>query len=368
MKGFFFAPAVLIFMTVPPESAARPLSGDAPGGADSLHAGRIEDVHLRSQQFEIAGNLYLPSGGRSPHPLVIWVSGSGPSVRLVKNRETIKLVNCFLDGGVAYFRIDKPGSGDSKGTLNDDSLFAQLSTIVVDVVGTLKKHPLIDAGKMGLFGSSQAGYIMPGVIAACPGISFMIGSSCPGENSIDQWNYLLEHQLLCEGVPPSRAKKSVEMFTRLRCTTERSEFDEAIRYFDEFPILVKSLGYDSSFSQKARSWWPREIDPNDESHFDPITLMEKACIPLFLAYGAHDRQIDPAQAIRAYRAACARSGNTRLKIVILPDSDHNMSLSSGCLSEIESLNRANAYRIDPEYLRTVTEWIEEIAGTDIPVR
>ncbi|HTY58973.1 MAG TPA: hypothetical protein VMF59_09150 [Bacteroidota bacterium] len=361
MRIPFIAPFCLAIRVAVPAPAAP---GEIPAGSgdDSLHAGRVEEVHVRSQHFDVAGNLYLPREGTSPHPLVIWVSGSGPSTRFVKSRESVKLVNCFLDGGAAYFRIDKPGSGDSRGAINDDSVFAQLSAIVVDAVEKLRTHPFIDPGKIGLCGSSQAGYIMPKVIAQCPAIAFMIGSSCPGENSIEQWNYLLERQLACVGVPPARAKKSVEMFMRLRSTGNRAEFDQAVGYFDAYPMVIKSLGYDSSFSRRARAWWPRTIDLNDESHFDPITLMEKTRIPLFLAYGAHDRQIDPEQAISAYRAACRRSGNTRLRIALLPQSDHNMSLSGGCLNEIESLNRAGAYRFDPDYLRTMKEWIAELAA------
>ena len=339
-----------------------------PGGSqhvradDTVHAGRIEKVVFRSQHFEIVGNLYLPTAGKSPHPLVIWVSGSGPSIRTVKNAETIKLVNCFLDRGVAYFRIDKPGSGDSKGVLHDDSLFAQLSRIVVDAVGTLKKHRQIDPTRIGLFGSSQAGYIMPLAISRCKDIAFMIGSSCPGENSIKQWNYLLEMQMLCEGTPPEKAQTSVEMFNLLRCTTEKATFDSAREYFVKNPMILRSLGYDSSFAEKARSWWPRMIDLNDESHFDPVVLIEKIHIPLYLVYGGRDRQINPEQAMFAYRDACLKAGNKRIRIVLLPLSDHNMSLSDGCLSDIESLNKSNNYKLDPAYLETIKGWVGELVG------
>jgi pimeloyl-ACP methyl ester carboxylesterase len=329
---------------------------------DSLHVSRIVEVTFQSQSFEIVGNLYLPENATPPHPLVVWISGSGPSYRVVKNKETVKLVNCFLDRGIAYFRIDKPGCGDSKGKLNDDSLFAQLSTIVVDAIAKFKTNPAVDFRKIGLFGSSQAGYIMPKVISICSDVAFMIGSSCPGENSIDQWNYLLEHQMVCEGTTPERAKKSVEMFDVLRCTSIKSEFDRALEYFEKHPMTVKSVGYDSSFSQKVRSWWPREIDLNDESHLNPMTLIEKTRIPLYLVFGAHDKQIDPIQAISAYKAACEKSGNKRVRIVMLPNCDHNMSLSDGCLNEIESLNRSNSYRLDPAYLETIKEWIEDIIG------
>ena len=106
-----------------------------------LHISKIEELSFSSNQFVIAGNLYLPINNEFPkYPLVIWVSGSGPSFRTIKNADTKKLVNCFLDAGYAYFRMDKPGSGDSKGILNDDSLFSQRSDIVVDAVKLHEKH------------------------------------------------------------------------------------------------------------------------------------------------------------------------------------------------------------------------------------
>ena len=326
----------------------------------TLHATGVEEITFRSGQFEIVGNLYEPLSVTSPHPSVIWVSGSGPSFRRVTSKETVKLMNCFLDRGFAYFRIDKPGSGDSKGKIHDDSVFAQLSDIVVSAVMKLKTRTMIRKDAIGIFGSSQAGYIMPLAVTKCPDITFMIGSSCPGENSIDQWNYLLEKQMICEGVPEQKARKAGEMFAILRTAVRKSEFDSAIAYFEKSPLVINSVGYDSSFVSGARSWWPRTIDLSDEAHYNPITLVEHIHTPIFLVYGSHDKQIDPLQAINAYTIALKRAGNNLARIVLLKESDHNMSLSSGCLNDINDLSRTGQYRLDPEYLKTIGSWIDEL--------
>lgn len=326
-----------------------------------LHISRIDEIKFASGRFDVAGNLYLPQKESKKYPLVIYVSGSGPSYRIVRLPETKKLLNCFLDEGVAFFRIDKPGYGDSKGKLSDDSLFAELSDVVVDAIKKLKGHEQIDSGLIGVFGGSQAGYIMPLAISKCRDIKFMMGSSCPGENSIDQWNYLIGKQMICEGYTETQSKKYVEMFNTLRCTNDKSKFDEAISFFEKNPMKIKSISYDSSFVDRARKWWPREINENDESHFNPIALIEKFTVPVFMLYGEKDTQINPVQGIASYEEALKKAGNKFYRLKMLKGTDHNMSVTtSGCLLEIHERNKSGNYFFNPEYFSTVREWIKEI--------
>lgn len=349
----YFSVFLFVFLFVPLEYFSQ-VNSEIPFSFSS-----IEEVRFQSAHFEVVGNLYLPKSENKKSPLVIWVSGSGPSFRTVKTKQTIRLVNCFLDAGIAYFRIDKPGSGDSKGELNDNKLFDQLSQIVVDAINVLKVHPKIDPELIGLFGSSQAGYIMPLAAVKSKEIKFIMGSSCPGENSIEQWNYLIEKQMICEVISPERAAKNVEMFSILRTTSDKNRFDEAINYFAENPMIIKSLNYDSTFAERALRWWPRKIDENDESHFNPITVIEKLSIPIFMVYGDMDTQIDPLQAIDAYEKALKKSANLFYRVEMINGVDHNMCPSStGCLNEISELNRAGTYTYSEKYYRIVRNWIQ----------
>lgn len=263
-----------------------------------------------------------------------------------------------MDNGVAYFRIDKPGYGDSKGKLNDDSLFIQLSNVITSAVNSLIKLPIIDSTKIGLFGSSQAGYIMPIAATKSEKISFIIGSSLPGENSIDQWNYLIQKQMLCEGYSEEKARMNIQMFRLLRCTENKDQFDEALNYFSTNPMIIKSVGYDSTFAEQAKTWWPRKIDSTHQSYFNPVSLIEKLRIPIFLIFGENDTQIDPVQAIEAYKSAFYKSGNNQNRIVLLNKTDHNMSITkTGCLNEIAKLQKEGKYNFNKEYLDTIRNWI-----------
>jgi dipeptidyl aminopeptidase/acylaminoacyl peptidase len=349
----YFISAILIFFFVQNHSSAG-LVDDI-----TLAVSSIEEIRFSSGEFEIVGNLYLPqSTSNQNFPLVIWVSGSGPSFRTVKSKQTIRLINCFLAAGIAYFRIDKPGSGDSKGELNDEKLFDQLSQICVDAINVLKLHPKIDANFIGLFGSSQAGYIMPLAASKTSDIKFIMGSSCPGENSIDQWNYLLEKQMLCEGIDSARAAKNIKMFSLLRLTDSKDEFDNAIGYFENNPMIVRSLNYDSTFAIQAKNWWPRVIDEKDELHFNPITVIEKLTIPIFMVYGDKDTQINPFQAIDAYNNALQKAGNNFYRIELINGVDHNMCPSnSGCLNEIAEQNRSGIYSFSEKYYDVIKNWI-----------
>lgn len=357
MRTHFIKIITLIYILL---TAANTMSQNILQRDTALHCGKIEVLRFASQNFSVTGNLYLPVEVQSNYPAVIWVSGSGPSYKTITNKETVKLVNCFLDAGFAYFRMDKPGYGDSEGEINDDSTFAKLSDVTVEAVNTLMNHPRIDANKIGLFGSSQAGYIMPLAVSKCGDIKFMIGSSCPAENSIEQWNYLLEKQMMCEGTDPIRAKLNAEKFLVLRTTEDKNEFDDAVEYFRKNPMIVRSLGYDSSFAEKARDWWPRKIDKKDEMHFDPSSMIPEIRIPVYMVYGRNDKQIDPVQAAATYSSLLSEAGNDSCEIITLENCDHNMSLSSGCMNEISELNKKKEYFYDPEYLQLIEKWITRL--------
>ncbi len=324
-----------------------------------LNAGSIDEIKFSSGKFEISSNIYIPATKAQKYPLVIWVSGSGPSYKTVQSVQAKKIINLFLQRGIAYFRIDKPGYGDSKGKVDDANLFSQLSEIVVDAVNILKKRTEIDSTRIGLFGSSQAGYIMPIAASKSKLISFIIGSSCPGENSIDQWNYLIYKQMLCEGYSKKRAMKNAEMFNILRTTSDKAKFDEALIYFEKNPMIIKSVNYDSTLINGARTWWPREIDVNDESHFNPVTLIQKLNIPVYMVYGENDTQIDSKQAYAAYRNALSKSGNKYFGVEMLKGVDHNMcSTETGCLNEINRLNKEGKYKYSQLYFDVINNWIK----------
>ena len=144
-------PATAATTTTTPPVVTTPPATEPPPGPTTIEVG------FTAGEFELVGDLVLP-GGDGPHPAVILVSGSGPQTRTsIPDYATLK--RKLSDAGFAVFSWDKPGSGESKGEV----LFAigQGAEILVAGIAHLRTRADIDPTRIGLWGLSQAGWIMP---------------------------------------------------------------------------------------------------------------------------------------------------------------------------------------------------------------
>jgi pimeloyl-ACP methyl ester carboxylesterase len=320
-----------------------------------LNFSSVEKISFNTHQFQIVGNLYLPKS-TAPYALVIWIHGSGPDLRASKFPGTA-FINTFLDNGFAYFRYDKPGSGDSKGQFTDSLLFQERAQIVSAAVDLLKKRPDIDSTRIGLVGSSQAGYVIPIVLSTRNDIAFMIGLSLPAETGHEQWAYLLKMQLIYEGYSKEKAEEFRRMYLRLIRSANYQEFLETIRYFENNPVHISSLnGYDENFAKSLHDWWP--LDWTKAQSFDPMELMKGVKIPALIVYGVKDTQVDPHQGADAYKNVFRAAGNPFYEVISIPDADHNMFLAmTGSLKEQKERNHSE---LSPVLVENVRKWLTKL--------
>jgi dipeptidyl aminopeptidase/acylaminoacyl peptidase len=119
----------------------------------------IEEITFESGSFHIVGDLRLPAG-KAHFPAVLFVHGSGPADRTLFGAY-LPIMERMLRLGYAVFSWDKPGTGESTGELSGTRVYHQRAQIVLDAIEVMKKHPDIDQGRIGLWGISQGGYVMP---------------------------------------------------------------------------------------------------------------------------------------------------------------------------------------------------------------
>jgi dienelactone hydrolase len=115
-------------------------------------------VHFTCWGAVLAGTLYLPLGdGR--HPAVVWVHGSGEEPRLGYGA----IVAPLVQAGVAVFSYDKRGVGQSEGDCcpGDQNHFNLLAADADGAVVAVRSRPDIDAARVGFYGASQAGWVVP---------------------------------------------------------------------------------------------------------------------------------------------------------------------------------------------------------------
>jgi pimeloyl-ACP methyl ester carboxylesterase len=88
------------------------------------------------------------------------VHGSGEALRLTYDAPVAREL---VRAGVAVFAYDKRGVGESHGECcpGDDGHFNLLAADVDGALAALHNRPDIDAARIGLFGASQAGWVVP---------------------------------------------------------------------------------------------------------------------------------------------------------------------------------------------------------------
>jgi len=321
------------------------------GGQSDKDIYTREEVCFDSAHFKIVGDLHIPNPNKR-QPAIIFVHGDGPARRSPSGKPN-RIMRSFLDTGFACLFYDKPGYGESTGKFTGGKLFEERASILVDAVNVLKKHPAINPEQIGLWGISQAGYVMPKAITVTKDIAFMIAISCPAMDSVDQSAYLVEKQILCEGYDEAEAKKARQYFRqRARAKTYR-EYLEAAEYLDQNPF-IRSIKWGGIRSEDRFS----PLLPSNEGFFNPITLIEKITIPVLTIFGEKDTQIDPFQGAEAYEKALKKAGNRFYRVKLFPEADHGIIIAkTGCMKEQRERYRSS---YAPGYIELMQNWLDSL--------
>jgi pimeloyl-ACP methyl ester carboxylesterase len=121
-------------------------------------APKSESVRFPSRDATLAGDIHLPAG--EPIGGLVLVHGSGREPRMTD------LARIFASDGFAVLTYDKRGVGESGGDFEQtyNISWDNLHLLAADAdaaVATLAAHPALDGKPIGLFGISQAGWIIP---------------------------------------------------------------------------------------------------------------------------------------------------------------------------------------------------------------
>ncbi len=130
----------------------------------------------------LSGTLYLPTSP-GPHPALVFVHGSGPQTRL----DNWSMADRFARAGIACLSFDKRGTGKSTGDW-EQADFDVLADDVLAAVERLRARPEIQADQIGLWGVSQAGWVIPLAANKSDHVAFCIpvsgGAVSPAEQEL----------------------------------------------------------------------------------------------------------------------------------------------------------------------------------------
>ncbi len=149
------------------------------GTKDQTNAHSTINVSYESEGVTMAGELWLPEK-KGPHPAIVLGHGSGRAQKHHGNA----MARHFVQMGFAVLTHDKRGVGGSGGTYVQryNASESNLTLLAKDIsagVNFLKARDDIDQSQIGLWGVSQAGWILPIVTDLQPDIKFTILISGP---------------------------------------------------------------------------------------------------------------------------------------------------------------------------------------------
>ncbi|NUO79985.1 alpha/beta fold hydrolase [candidate division KSB1 bacterium] len=220
LNGLVLVCVTLILAACKNDSPTTPPENDAPKGAG--------DFAIKNGEVTIAGTLDLPSTP-GPYPVMIFIPGSGQ-----ETREADRPVrDILLPRGVALFRYDKRGLGQSTGAYqnvnlqNSTQLIPERASDVLAIVNFLATHQDINPKQIFLWGTSQGAWVAPLVANQTDKVAFIIcvngGGSSVGVEiyyddladnaslSIEQLTAMLANYTGAHGYDPTAALQALNV-------------------------------------------------------------------------------------------------------------------------------------------------------------
>lgn len=313
-----------------------------------------EEISFDSGKFHVVGELRKPEA-EEKYPAVIMVHGDGRATS-TQGGWYFPMMEGFLRAGYACFSYDKPGYGRSKGEFSRKRLRHERAEILVDAIEVLKKHASVDPNRIGVWGISQAGYVIPLALTMTDDVAFIVAVSCPGEDGIEQTAYLVGKQVLCAGYSEDEAMRMDQLFATCCKARTYNDYAHAAKQLVENPAVPHSM---VSGVLPEEDWSPR--DSSDEGFFNPIEVIEHAKIPVLAFFGEKDTQIDAYQGKGAYEEALKKADNSNFRIELIQDVDHDMVLSeTGCMQERRHRSGREWLNFAPEYLDLMEHWLKDL--------
>lgn len=283
-------------------------------GAQPLAARRLgpfpeQPVVLEHGGVRLPGTVVLPRG-EGPFPAVVLVHGGGT----VRRQDLMPTAYFFARNGVAALAYDKRGSGEAEGP--SGHVFADLAGDVAHGIDLLKALPEIDAGRIGLFGVSQGGWVAPLAAVRRDDVAFLILQVAPATNVHEREALAIAPKLRADGFPDSavgEAEAFVELLEPLyqgRLAWEA--YEQALDAVREKPWLPYV-----EFPTRAS-----QISGNPDRFHDAGSVLARLAMPVLALYAGLDPIVPADPHARLMYEALRKGGNPDFTVVTFPGATH----------------------------------------------
>ncbi len=268
------------------------------------------DFAIEEQRVTIPGSvqplhatLVLPKNKKGPYGLVVFVHGDGPA-DATRDSFYRPIWESFASAGYASLSWDKPGVNEAPGNWLDQSMHDR-AVETEAAIAWARGRDDIDPRRLGMWGISQAGWVMPEVASRHPDLQFMIlvGAAINWQR---QGEYNTAAELRHRDAPAADIDSAYRRRNdTLRLLRENATYEQYI-----------ASGVDSSPMSEDR--W-RFVGKNYLS--DVTAFLPQVKIPVLLVLGEQDLNVDVSETAQVYEDLVPRD---LLTIEKYPDASHNI--------------------------------------------
>lgn len=313
-----------------------------------------EVVYRNHAGIQLGGTLFLP---RKPNGIgFVWVHGSGAQDR----NGYASLIRLFADylvrAGFTVLTYDKQGVGKSAGNWERLS-FKDLAGDALAGMAYLKQQTDVPLQKIGLAGSSQAGWVVAKAIEQNKktiDYVLLIGAAGSGISVLDQNYFNTQIQMKC-----TRQFSPVQISNALH--QQKAFFDYILKKNDGrvSDSLTKVFRQDSAL----RNWlFPMrsEVDWTNKNQwytalevdFDPLSIWGSFDRPTLMIFSEFDDSTPTDMVVSKLK----KLKNKHLKTVIIPNAQHIGLKTDGiCKGDVAELQQFH-----PQFFKEIMEWLSSI--------
>ena len=310
-----------------------------------------------SNGVRIYGTLTLPtqSAQSPPFPACLFIGGSFPQTRdgNLDNSQIdwfptpLPQRNLFRDEaqilshlGIATFRYDKRGCGQSEGDFNTASLF-DLVNDALSAWQWLRNRPEIDAERTGVLGQSEGAVIALMLAARNPDIYFYIwqGGIYNNLEQIIKWQ--AEAFWQSEEAKIDNFKQKVPLVYWI---------------YQQIDQLIASAKRGEHFYRLGDEDWSKNLYlQNLKEHFEnpPLAIVDRVQCPVLILHGQMDHNT-PSKEAELMTEALLKAGNKNVTTHILTGLDHSFRrLGDSNEDFVTAMNRP----LDPVMPEALKNWL-----------
>ncbi|MEG0292310.1 MAG: alpha/beta hydrolase [Anaerovoracaceae bacterium] len=301
-----------------------------------------KEVEIQTSKGTLKGTLVLPKDKKEDLGLVVFVHGDGP-LNADSNGTYKPLWERLAQKGYASLSWNKPGVKKAEGNWQEQSMEDRAKE-AVEAINWARELPEIDKDRIGIIGTSQAGWVLPKISKMDKDIAFNI-LAAPSVNWLEDGKYSTAQKLKKKKASKSEIEKGVK------------EYEDAAALFGEnstYKEYKKAVGKERALPEKRWTFimtnYKEDVKDELKYYYSPVKLI----------VGDLDTSVDSKNTIKVYKEGV---DSKLLDSTLLKGTDHYMINPGLVKSEIKTSFVATLLPknlLDKNYYEAIEKFLDSI--------